>query len=87
MPRNIAKPLSQSDARMQSRNTEILRPFVGTDEPVCLHYVKRNGEKSTSRGTVQFFNGQPGMDTGSVTIADPVKGNRTINLHNIIVID
>jgi hypothetical protein len=55
--------------------------------PVTVTYVKRDGKQSASTGTVGFFNGKPGMDTGSVTIETEDKGPRTINLHRIITID
>lgn len=48
--------------------------------PVTVHYVKRDGSASSSRGTVQFFNGREGMDTMSVTLDTEDKGPRTINL-------
>lgn len=81
--RNEPKPLSFEDARIQRQNRDIL---VNLNGPVTLHYVKRNGQKSHSTGTVAFFNGTPGMDTGSVTLHTPDKGDRTINLHRIFAI-
>lgn len=80
MPRNIARPLDRADAIRQSLNLRALENRKGA---VTVTYTKRNGEVSSSTGTVEFFNGRVGYDTGSVTIADPVKGNRTINLHRI----
>jgi hypothetical protein len=82
--RNEPKPLSPEDYTRQMDNRDVL---VDVDGDVTIHYVKRNGEQSSSTGTVAFFNGRPGFDTGSVTIADPVKGNRTINLHRIFTIE
>jgi hypothetical protein len=84
MPRNEAKPLDRVDSIRQSINAERLRNRNGE---VTVHYRKRDETVSSSTGTVAFFNGKIGYDTGSVTIADPVKGNRTINLHRIIVIE
>lgn len=81
MPRNIAKPLSPADHAIQKvRHGHLL----SVDGPVTLTYVKRDGTTSSSTGTVGFFSGTPGMDTGSVTIETEDKGPRTINLHNII---
>ena len=48
-----------------------------------VDYIKRDGSKSSSTGTVGDFSGTPGMDTGSVTILTEDKGPRTINLHRI----
>lgn len=85
MPRNQAKRLDFSDTRRQlDVHTELLRRGEDT---MKVSYVKRNGQESSSTGTVAFFNGRPGFDTGSVTIADREKGNRTINLHRIIAIE
>lgn len=81
--RNQPKPLDAAENNQQARMTAKLSPLVGTDKVVEIHYVKRDGNVSASRGPVAFFNGAPGMDTGSVTIADDVKGNRTVNLHRI----
>lgn len=82
--RNEPKPLDYSESMQQARNTKALMSATG---PVTVHYTKRNGQDSTSSGEVKFFNGRVGFDTGSVTIADPVKGNRTINLHRIFKIE
>lgn len=54
---------------------------------VTVHYTKRDGSQSASTGTVSYFNGTPGMDTGSVTIDTLDKGPRTINLHRITRIE
>ena len=81
--RNQPKPLNQTERFVQDRATEALKPFSGTDALVEVRYTKRNGDTSSSTGKVAFFNGIPGMDTGSVTIEDVTKGNRTINLHRI----
>lgn len=80
MPRHIPQPLSDDDFAVQTRNRDIL---VGAAGPVTVSYVKRDGSPSSSTGTVEFFNGKPGFDTGSVTIATDDKGNRTVNLHRI----
>lgn len=82
--RNQPKPLDHIDAKRQSLNAERLRNATG---PVTVHYRKRDETVSSTSGTVEFFNGRVGFDTGSVTIADPVKGNRTINLHRIFTIE
>ena len=79
--RNEPKPLSIPESERQHKNADILSRANGAS--VRVEYVKRNGETSSSRGEVAFFNGKPGFDTGSVTIADPDKGNRTVNLHRI----
>ncbi len=84
--RNIPKPLDRADSIRQSINARTLQA-VPEGKTVHVSYVKRNGEVSSSTGAVAFFNGRIGYDTGSVTIADPVKGNRTINLHRIITIE
>lgn len=78
--RNQPKPLSPADYERQSRNLRILQ---GADKTVTVSYVKRNGQESSSTGTVAFFNGKPGYDTGSVTIETEDKGPRTVNLHRI----
>jgi hypothetical protein len=83
MPRNEAKPLSLADARRQRVNQRVLE---GLSE-VTVRYTKRNGQESSSTGKVAYFNGQIGMDTGSVTIDTPDKGPRTINLHSIHTIE
>lgn len=86
MPRNEAKPLSEHDAYHQRKVWKALETMPEWRE-VGLTYVKRNGEKSRSAGKIMFFNGQIGYDTGSVTIDDPVKGARTINLHRVIHVE
>lgn len=83
MPRNEAKPLSSVDAAVQAIRHSHL---VNKKGSVSLMYTKRDGTLSSSTGEVTAFSGRPGFDTGSVTIADPVKGARTINLHRIIKI-
>lgn len=83
MPRNEARPLSATDHAVQTRNLHALQAVT---EPVTVFYVKRDGSESQSTGKVAFFNGQPGMDTGSVTIDTDDKGPRTINLHRIVEI-
>lgn len=86
--RNIPKPLSPEDALTQRLNLNSMGRFLSDPEKtVTVEYIKRNGEKSSSTGTALFINGKPGFDTGSVTIRDHVKGERTINLHRIIRID
>lgn len=82
--RNQPKPLDRGDSIRQSHNAQALRNRKGE---VSVHYIKRDGSQSSTHGTVEFFNGKIGYDTGSVTIADPIKGNRTINLHRIFHID
>lgn len=82
--RNQPKPLDRVDSIRQSLNANRLRAANG---PVTVHYRKRDNSVSSTSGTVEFFNGRVGFDTGSVTIADPVKGNRTINLHRIFTIE
>ena len=83
MPRNEPLALSPEDQRVQARNLAVLQN-VPAGKPVTVAYVKRNGQQSHSTGTVEFFNGKPGFDTGSVTIATDDKGPRTVNLHRII---
>jgi hypothetical protein len=84
MPRNVAKPLSAADRLRQNAVKVMLTDTVGD---VTVTYVKRNGQRSSSTGPVAFFGGKPGYDTGSVTIRDHVKGERTINMHRVIGID
>ena len=81
--RNEPKPLSPEDYAVQSHALRVLRDR----SEATLHYTKRDGKTSRSSGTIQFFNGKPGFDTGSVTIEDTVKGPRTINLHRITFIE
>lgn len=87
MPRNIAKHLSPTDHAVQSVRHIDLSHHMSKAHVVTVSYVKRDGNTSSSRGTVGFFSGQPGMDTGSVTIETEDKGPRTINLHRIIKIE
>lgn len=84
--RNQPKPLDEFDLRRQRVNADVLSDAMRSERIVTVEYVKRDGSASSSTGPVVFFNGQPGMDTGSVTIADENKGNRTVNLHRITVI-
>lgn len=81
--RNQPKPLDDLDNRRQERALDRLSPLAGSDKVVSVQYVKRNGQASSSTGRVTYFNGRPGMDTGSVTIETEDKGPRTINLHRI----
>lgn len=83
MPRNEAKPLSESDALAQRLNLNTLAPALRDGATVSLEYVKRDGSSSSSTGVPTFVNGRPGMDTGSITLDTPDKGARTINLHRI----
>lgn len=76
--RNEPKPLNRTDAMRAYRFKESLE-MVG-ETPVTLHYTKRDGSDSSSRGVVAYFNGKDGMDTMSVTIDTADKGPRTINL-------
>lgn len=85
MPRNEAKPLSEIEARYQRKVMAALLPL--DYRPVGLTYTKRDGSEGKSTGMVKFFNGRVNYDTGSVTIEDPVKGMRTINLHRITNIE
>jgi hypothetical protein len=84
MPRNEARPLIPSLAARQRRNVEALE---GRTDTVTVRYIKRDDTESSTTGTVKFFNGRVGYDTGSVTIDDPAKGARTINLHRIYEIE
>lgn len=87
MVRNIAKPLNELDAKRQQINLRTLEAIQASGKSVTVSYTKRDLSEGTSTGTVAFFNGTEGMDTASVSIADPVKGNRTINLHRIHTIE
>lgn len=75
--RNEPKPLDRETAM---RCYALRDRLSNMDGMVTLHYFKRNGAKSSTTGTVQFFNGADGMDTMSVTLDSPEKGSRTINL-------
>lgn len=86
MPRNVAKMLSVEDNYHQRKVWKALND-VKDHRDVAVTYVKRNGETSRSAGKVLFFNGRIGFDTGSVTIDDPEKGQRTINLHRVIKVE
>jgi hypothetical protein len=81
--RNEPKPLDRIDARRQRVNLAVLQGL----ETATVRYTKRNGQESASTGRVAYFNGEPGMDTGSVTIETEDKGPRTINLHRIHTIE
>jgi hypothetical protein len=74
--RNQPKPLSREDAA----HAYFIKSLLREEHSYTLHYVKRDGSESESTGEVRFFNGRDGMDTMSVTLATPDKGNRTINL-------
>jgi hypothetical protein len=82
--RNEPKPLTANERVTQDSVLRDLEPLAGTDAVVEVHYIKRDGNKSSSTGKVAFFNGKPGFDTGSVTIDTADKGPRTINLHRIV---
>lgn len=83
--RNIPKPLSPEDYAQQTRMRDILAAQSG---PVTVFYTKRNGQEGSATGPVQFFNGKPGFDTGSVTIdSTETKGRpTTVNLHLITIV-
>lgn len=83
--RNEPKPLDKNLARYAAKVESILTEV--SYRPVHLFYTKRDGSKSSSIGTVKFFNGAEGMDTRSVTIDTSDKGPRTINLHRIFKVD
>ncbi len=87
MPRNPARALSPADHAVQSVRHIDLMHHMYKDHVITLSYVKRDGSVSSSRGKVTEFSGLPGFDTGSVTIADEIKGARTVNLHRITKID
>ncbi len=78
--RNQPKNLDLADSIRQDGFARRLRSETGI---VKVDYIKRDGSKSSSTGTVGDFSGIPGMDTGSVTILTEDKGPRTINLHRI----
>lgn len=80
MPRNEAKPLDEFSAARQRKMADALE----IDQHVTLTYSKRDGSESRATGTVKFFNGKIGFDTGSVTVETSDRGPRTINLHRII---
>jgi hypothetical protein len=86
MPRNEAKPLSENDAYHQRKVWRALES-VKDYRDVGLTYIKRDGTTSRSAGKVLFFNGRIGFDTGSVTLDDPAKGQRTINLHRVTKVE
>lgn len=81
--RNIPKPLNDVERFVQTAALDALKPLHETGKVVEVNYRKRDASAGTSTGTVKFFNGEPGMDTGSVTIDTADKGPRTINLHRI----
>lgn len=81
--RNIPKPLNDTERYVQDGALAVLRPLMGTETVVNLKYRKRSGDTSECTGKVSFFSGEPGMDTGSVTIDTVDRGPRTINLHRI----
>lgn len=80
--RNIPKPLTRAECDHQHDMLEALKAA----ETVTVDYTKRDATSGTATGTVKFFSGEPGMDTGSVTIETVDRGPRTINLHRIKVI-
>lgn len=81
--RNEPKILPLED---QIRQIGFQKRLAGESGIVKVDYTKRNGERSSSTGTVGDFSGIPGMDTGSVTILTEDKGPRTINLHRIAAV-
>lgn len=82
--RNQPKPVSAFDAKHAAHVARSLE--LASHREVTLSYVKRDGNTSSSTGTVKFFNGQPGMDTHSVTLDTLDKGPRTINLHRVVTV-
>ena len=82
--RNQPKPLSHEDRRWQNIVRMGMVTAMSVDMSVQVRYTKRNGEVGNSTGKVIFFNGTPGMDTGSFTLDTADKGQRTINLHRVI---
>lgn len=84
--RNEPKPLDRTRAARAYNLRDGLEDLKTADRSVRLDYYKRNGERSASSGKVMFFNGRDGMDTMSVTIDDPAKGARTVNLDLIITV-
>ena len=80
MPRNEAQPLSRDEAHRSYR----LRDRMSEGDNVTLWYRKRDGSASTSTGEVRYFSGKDGMDTMSVTVRTPDKGDRTINLCRVV---
>ena len=78
--RNEPQRLSPADIFKQTNNLDVLK---GASK-ASVTYVKRDGKTSSSTGTIAYFNGRPGFDTGSVTIQTEDKGPRTINLHRIV---
>jgi hypothetical protein len=81
--RNQPKPLDRPSAM----RAYALRDSLTVGRTVALTYVKRDGSVSASAGEVTFHNGAEGMDTMSVTVLDPAKGQRTINLAGILTVD
>lgn len=84
--RNEPKPLNRQQARHAYAMQAALEAEQAAGKRVTVRYTKRNGDKSESSGTVEFFNGSEGMDTMSVTIGTSDKGPRTINLVGITTI-
>lgn len=82
--RNQPQPLTPEECMRVNTLTVHLQRAQAENRPVLLQYVKRNGERSQSTGTVEFFNGSPRMDTGSVTLKTEDKGMRTINLCRVV---
>lgn len=79
--RNEPKPLSQPGAMRAYRLRDKLAECQDNGTLVHMNYVKRNGERGAVRNAeVRFFTGRDGMDTMSVTVRDPEKGDRTLNL-------
>lgn len=78
--RNLPKPLSPADASIARMRKAALSEQTG---PVGISYVKRDGQVSSSTGTVAFFNGDEDFDTMSVVLDTPDKGHRTINIARI----
>lgn len=81
--RNEPKPLTRQQARHAYAMQAALEAEQDAGKSVTLNYVKRNGQTSSSSGTIEFFNGREGMDTMSVTVRDPSKGLRTVNICRI----
>lgn len=77
-------PLKPLDRTVAMRAYRLRESLAAVDGPVHLEYTKRNGLKSSSTGTVEFFNGKDGYDNMSVTLKTADKGMRTINLAGVI---
>lgn len=80
--RNPSLPLSTEQAAVVARWSLVLFGYIGTDLPVRVNYIKRNGETSSAYGPLTEIKGKD--STLAVMVADNSKPYAsTVNVYNI----